>query len=173
VRFAYQELLAIGERAAHAASAGAASFAVPELAVVAETIAADARSGTVGGEAAQWKQRGASYHELLRLAAAYVVELEAFLPAREIICVPKVRAELEPMLALWPDVLALPTMTSISEPELIELRAFPIHPLGVVTETAWTDGRLSSPAEFFFHDLDHARFKVREDLFLAARFDAP
>jgi hypothetical protein len=76
----------------------------------------------------------------------------------------KAGSELEPMLALWPDVLALPTSAHLGPRELIELRAFPIHPLGVVTGVAWADGGSTSPSEYFFHDLDHARFKVREDL---------
>jgi hypothetical protein len=47
---------------------------------------------------------------------------------------------------------------------MILLRAFPVHPLGLADGTPWTDGKPSTPSEFFFHDLDHARFKVREDL---------
>ncbi|MGE0867586.1 MAG: hypothetical protein AB7P03_03425 [Kofleriaceae bacterium] len=48
--------------------------------------------------------------------------------------------------------------------DLLRLRALPVHPLGVSSDAAWADGRWCSPAEFFFHDVDHARFKVREDL---------
>jgi hypothetical protein len=48
--------------------------------------------------------------------------------------------------------------------ELILCRAFPVHPLGVVLVPSWADGALRSPADFFFHDIDHARFKIREDL---------
>lgn len=48
--------------------------------------------------------------------------------------------------------------------DLVALRAFPVHPLGLVEHASWADGRLCSPAEYFFHDLDHARFKIREDL---------
>jgi hypothetical protein len=52
----------------------------------------------------------------------------------------------------------------LSAVELIALRAFPVHPLGLVSEPTWADGRVCNPAEYFFHDLDHARFKIREDL---------
>jgi hypothetical protein len=61
-------------------------------------------------------------------------------------------------------VLVLPITARVSERTLIELRAFPAHLLGVVTRVEWADGRPCSPAEYFFHDLDHARFKLREDL---------
>jgi hypothetical protein len=70
------------------------------------------------------------------------------------------------MLSLWPHVLVLPMTTRLSQSDLIRLRAFPVHPLGLVAEPTWADGGLLSPSEYFFHDLDHARFKVREDLLL-------
>lgn len=78
--------------------------------------------------------------------------------------VPKVLAELEPLLALAPDVLLVPTDARLTMEDLIRLRAWPVHPLGVVADATPADGAVRSPAEFFFHDLDHARFKVREDL---------
>jgi hypothetical protein len=68
------------------------------------------------------------------------------------------------LLDLWPHVLAFPTTHSFTPRELILRRALPVHPLGVVAAPTWADGMLRSPAEFFFHDLDHARFKIREDL---------
>ena len=84
--------------------------------------------------------------------------------AGEAVYVPKAAAELEPMLRLWPSVLAVPTALAFAPLDLVALRAFPVHPLGVMGEVAWADGRPCSPAEYFFHDLDHARYKVREDL---------
>jgi hypothetical protein len=41
---------------------------------------------------------------------------------------------------------------------------FSVHPLGLVAQPTWADGAPRVPSEYFFHDLDHARFKVREDL---------
>jgi len=55
---------------------------------------------------------------------------------------------------------------------LIASRPIPVHILGIVTESTWADGRWCSPADFFYHDLDHARFKVREDV-LALGYDCP
>ena len=40
----------------------------------------------------------------------------------------------------------------------------PVTAYSELTQTEWADGRPCSPAEFFFHDVDHARFKLREDL---------
>jgi hypothetical protein len=77
---------------------------------------------------------------------------------------PKAQAELELLLALWPHALALPVRRALAPRELMLARAWPVHPLGVNAAPAWADGRLCSPAEFFYHDLDHARFKLREDL---------
>ena len=157
-------LRALGRRANDAAVCGAETFEVPEFEKVAEAIAADGRVERARASARRWKAAGASYHELVRLCADYVLELEGVMPACEPVYVPKVKDELEPLLALWPHVLALPTIDELSSRDLLRLRAFPVHPLGVKNAMAWADGRRCSPAEFFFHDLDHARFKVREDL---------
>jgi hypothetical protein len=54
-----------------------------------------------------------------------VLELEAIVPAGEPLYVPKVRDELEPLLALWPYVLALPAIDELSARDLLRLRAFP------------------------------------------------
>ena len=157
-------LIALGRRAAEAEAGGAKTFGIPEFEAVVASIASDNRVEQSRPFAELWLSDGASYHDLIRLCGSYVMELEAIVPACEPVYVPKARDELEPLLALWPHVLALPTTKNLSTRELIRLRAFPVHPLGVTNRTMWADGRQCSPAEFFFHDLDHARFKVREDL---------
>ena len=164
VVFDTEFLSALGRRAAAAAAAGAKSFEIPEFEAVVAAIASDHRVEQSRHLAQRWLTDGASYHDLIRLCGSYVMELEAIIPACEPVYVPKSRDELEPLLALWPHVLALPTTKNLSTRELIRLRAFPVHPLGVTNRTMWADGRQCSPAEFFFHDVDHARFKVREDL---------
>ena len=157
-------LMALRRRANAAVASSEPTFEVPEFKAVAAAIAADDRVERTPACARCWSSNGASYHELVRLCADYVMELEAVMPPCESVYVPKVRDELEPLLALWPHVLALPTIDELSSRDLIRLRAFPVHPLGVKSAPAWADGRHCSPAEFFFHDVDHARFKVREDL---------
>lgn len=110
---------------------------------------------------ARWFRDPESYRRVVRLVADHVLAQPR---AGESIYVPKARGELEPLLAMWPFVLVLPTTAAWSLQNLIRARAWPVHPLGVVSAPTHADGRLCSPAEFFFHDVDHARFKVREDL---------
>jgi len=165
-------LVRLGQRAAEANTAGAKTFDVPEFESVAAAIASDRRAKMSGDAAKRWTDEGASYHRLVRLCASYVMELEAIVPVCDPVYVPKVRDELEPLLALWPYVLALPAINNLSARDFLRLRAFPVHPLGVTSEAVWADGRKVSPAEFLFHDVDHARFKVREDL-IAVGFEIP
>jgi len=154
----------IGARARDAARDGAATFAVPEAADAAAWVAARARDATLRGEAERWMASGAAYEPLIRMCVRAVLDLDRASPAFEPRYRNQVEAELEAMLALWPDVLVLPTASPLSRRDTILLRAFPVHPLGLADGTPWTDGGPSSPSEFFFHDLDHARFKIREDL---------
>ena len=154
----------VGGRAREAASRREQSFAVPEWSAAAEWVGATAMEPALRVDAARWLASGASYHELVRLCARAVVGLDALWPPSKNRYREKAEGELEPMLALWPDVLLWPTASPLSPLDLVDLRAFPVHPLGLADRPTWTDGALDSPSEFFFHDLDHARFKVREDL---------
>lgn len=110
---------------------------------------------------ARWFVEPDAYRRAVRAAAAHVLSLPAAGPA---VYVPKARGELEPLLAAWPWLLLVPTTARLSIDDLILARAWPVHPVGVVPAAAHADGARRSPAEFFFHDLDHARFKLREDL---------
>lgn len=150
-------------RAEQAAALGEPSFAIPEAADVAEFVVSCA-SGALRAEAERWLDAGADYHALVRLAARTVQCLARDEPPGAAVYVRKASAELEPMLKLWPAVLAIPTTRAFTPTELVALRAYPVHPLGLVATPTWADGRSCSPAEYFFHDLDHARFKIREDL---------
>jgi hypothetical protein len=156
--------LALGRRARDAWVRGAGTFAVPEVSDAALHIASTGPTAELRAEAARWLEGAASYHELVRLCARTALALEGTLPSAQAVYVPKVGGELEPALALWPHVLVVPTTVELSESALVTLRAFPVHLLGLRARPAWADGRLCSPGEFFFHDLDHARYKVREDL---------
>jgi hypothetical protein len=152
----------LGRRAARASAQGAPTFAIPEAAAAAAHVAATARTEALRREAERWLADGASYHALVRLAARAVLELEGDGSGADF--VPKAIGELEPLLRLWPSVLAIPTTTTFGPLDMVALRAFPVHPLGLVVQPTWADGRPCSPAEYFFHDVDHARFKIREDL---------
>lgn len=161
--FEAQSLARVRQRAEEAAVAGGSSFAVPEAVPVAERLAA-MDDGKLRTEAARWLAEGTQYHALVRLVGRAVMELDQDDVASQAVYVPKASGELEPILRLWPSVLALPAIAPLSARDLIMLRAFPVHPLGLVSAPTWADGRVCSPAEYFFHDLDHARFKIREDL---------
>ena len=154
----------VGGRAREAAGRRESTFSVPEWSDAADWVAATAVEQGLRDEAAAWLSSGASYHGLARLCARAVVGLDARWPPTKNRYRDKAEGELEPMLALWPDVLLWPTASPLSPLDLVDLRAFPVHPLGLADRPTWTDGALDSPSEFFFHDLDHARYKVREDL---------
>lgn len=109
----------------------------------------------------RWLHDHAGYRRVLRLVQEHV---DRGPPGSRPTFVPKVAGELEPLLAMWPHVLAVPTHRVLSIADLVALRAFPLHPLGVVDGIAAADGKRCTPAEFFAHDLDHARYKIREDL---------
>ena len=117
----------------------------------------------------RWLRSGDDYRRVVRLIAEHLVSLPNSGPA---IYVPKAQAELEPLLAAWPRLLVMPCTAPLSIIDLIIARAWPVRPLGVVTTHAWADGRRCGPAEFFCHDVDHARFQVREDL-LARGIEVP
>lgn len=109
----------------------------------------------------RWLRDADGYRRCVRLVAEHcLAATEGSAPHY----VAKVHGELEPLLAMWPHVLLLPTSRALSLDDLIELRAWPVRPLGVVVGPTRGDGAVRSPAEFFAHDLDHARFQVREDL---------
>jgi hypothetical protein len=162
--FGAEALVRLRRRAEQAAAAGERTFSIPEAAPVAERVAAMAPPGQLRTEAGRWLADGASYHAIVRLAARAVVDFGSDGAPGDVVYVPKAAGELEPILRLWPAVIALPTTIAFAPLDLVVLRAFPVHPLGLVSEATWADGRRCSPAEYFFHDLDHARFKIREDL---------
>ncbi|MEO6953110.1 MAG: hypothetical protein ABI321_15020 [Polyangia bacterium] len=120
------------------------------------------------GEVSALLDSGVPYAGALRIAHRSVAladeELRAAQPHLPVVFQPKVEAELEPMLALFPDVIVYPTFASLSTRFLVETRVVPIHPLGMIHAARYTDGQLMSPREYFLHDLDHARHMVREDL---------
>ncbi len=162
--FGAESLVRLRRRAEQAAATGEGTFRIPEAASVADRVAAMAPPGPLRTAAEHWLAEGASYHALVRLAARVVMDFGRDGPPGDAVYVPKTAEELEPILGLWPAVIALPTTITFGPLDLVALRAFPVHPLGLVNQAAWADGRLCSPAEYFFHDLDHARFKIRADL---------
>ncbi|MBL9076189.1 MAG: hypothetical protein JNL08_01715 [Planctomycetes bacterium] len=109
----------------------------------------------------RWLRDPACYRRVVGLVADHLLAAPQHGPP---VYVPKARGELPALLALWPFVLVLPTSRRLSIDDLIVARAWPVHPLGVPGGPARADGAVRAPAEYFFHDVDHARFKVRADL---------
>lgn len=113
---------------------------------------------------------GTPYAPSLRYALAFAARMDALAraeaPGLPVEFEPKVRGELEGLLALFPHVLAFPTFGPLGRGDLVRLRSVPAHPLGLALAPRFVDGARRSPLEFFLHDLDHARYKVREDLAL-------
>ena len=154
----------IGARARQAFTSGRASFALPEASPVASLIRDVAPTTELRGAAHAWLSSNATYHEAVQLCARAVVAFDALHEPAPEVYRSKVAGELASILDLWPWALVLPTCETLSERDLLELRAFPLFPLGITACMAWVDGRRSSPSELFFHDLDHTRFKIRESL---------
>ena len=117
--FGAEALVRLRQRAEQAAAAGANTFDLPEAAPVAELVAAMARERRLRTEAERWLADGASYHAIVRLAARAVTELGGDTAAADAVYVPKAAAELEPILRLWPAVIALPTTIAFEPLDLV------------------------------------------------------
>ncbi|XXF76957.1 class I SAM-dependent methyltransferase [Myxococcaceae bacterium GXIMD 01537] len=111
---------------------------------------------------------GTPYHGLLRRTVRWVEAVErracARHPGLAEIFVPKCREELEYLLQLWPGVIVFPACEELPERYFRRTRPVPVHVLRLITEPRFADGLWCSPAEFFFHDVDHVRFLIREEL---------
>ncbi len=119
---------------------------------------------------------GAPYAAALAVAHAFALAVDAEARALEpdlpAIYRPKVAAELAPLGQLYPDVIVFPTFAPLSPRFFVHTRVVPVHPLGLRTTPIFSDGARLSPLEYFLHDVDHARFMVREEL-LSRGVDLP
>lgn len=126
--------------------------------------------------ARELRERGTPYHGLLRLTVDWLEIVERRVRAGHSglahVFAPRCREELEYLLHLWPDVLAFPTFSELTVRYFRRTRPVPLHALGLIAAPRYADGQWCSPADFFFHDVDHVRFLVREDL-LALGVDTP
>ncbi|MFL5349696.1 MAG: hypothetical protein ACJ8AT_33280, partial [Hyalangium sp.] len=112
--FGAETLGRLRRRAEQASAAGQDTFAVPEAAPVLERVALLSPPGPLRTEAQAWPGAGAGYHRLVRLAARAVAAFSGPGPPGEAVYGPKASGELEPMLRLWPWVLAMPTTIALT-----------------------------------------------------------
>jgi hypothetical protein len=139
---------------------------LPELRATVEQMALLAPA--LAGEAQAVVAAGLPYAPAVRLAARFAALADEHArvrwPGLPVVFQPKVAAELEPLLALFPDVIAFPTFAPLDADFFVATRVVPVHPLGLVAAPLYSDGAVMSPLEYFLHDVDHARFMLREDL---------
>lgn len=55
------------------------------------------------------------------------------------------------------DALLWPTIETLDYDDFLKTRCIPLGFLGISTTSIYFDGRLQSPLEFFYHDVNHAR----------------
>lgn len=101
--FQPEALLRLRARAELAAVSGRPTFAIPEAVPVMEFLAERVSSPAMRAEVLAWPSAGASYHELVRLAARTMLSLAEHDPSRgEAVYVPKAAGELEPLCDCGP-----------------------------------------------------------------------
>ena len=143
---------------------------VPEMAVVQHIAtraawrvgAGDCRYEAIAMRAHAWSATGCRYDAAIRLARDYVTLVDdshgpGAYEAR-------VAAEFDDALALAPAVILLPSFETLGMVDLLRVRATAARVIGLRDHAAFADSAVCTPAEFFWHDVDHLRFTVREDL---------
>ncbi len=122
----------------------------------------DRRFKPLAARAGAWPNDGCRYDAAVRLARDYVMLVDAAHAPGPYAA--RVAAEFDDALALAPVVIMLPSFETLDMVDLLRLRATAVRVIGLREHAADADGALCTPAEFFWHDLDHVRFMVREDL---------
>lgn len=170
----------ISERAQAELKAGKTTFSLPEIAPTIEFIKHDLREIVLSRlrfedearsliEKAEFVlNNGFPYVDALKLSAQYIELLDklARIAYPELVenFVPKVKEEFEHLLRLAPAVIVFPTFTPLNPKFFLRTRGVPVFALGLTRNPIYADGNILSPAEFFYHDVDHIRFMIREEL---------
>jgi hypothetical protein len=118
--------------------------------------------GSIATRAQAWLEAGGPYADAVRLARDYVEQIDNVQAPGEY--GERVAAELDDALGLMPAVALLPSFETLGMTELLRLRVTSARVIGLRDQAAFADGAVCTPAAFFWHDLDHMRFMVREDL---------
>ncbi len=129
----------------------------------ARRIAAGDRSfAPVASRAGTWLDSGGPYADAVRLARDYVEQADDVRSPGDYGV--RVTAEFDDALRLAPTVTMLVSFETLGMTDLLRLRATSARVIGLRDGASFADGAVCTPAEFFWHDLDHLRFMVREDL---------
>ncbi|TWT09995.1 hypothetical protein [Reyranella sp. CPCC 100927] len=122
----------------------------------------DRRFEPLAARVGAWPNDGCRYDAAVRLARDYVMLVDAaHVPGPY---AARVAAEFDDALALAPVVIMLPSFETLDMVDLLRVRATAVRVIGLRERATDADGALCTPAEFLWHDLDHVRFMVREDL---------
>ena len=122
----------------------------------------DRRFEPLAARAEAWPNDACRYDEAVRLARDYVMLIDAAHEPGPYAA--RVAAEFDDALALAPVVIMLPSFETLDMVDLLRVRATAVRVIGLRERATYADGAPCTPAEFFWHDLDHVRFMVREDL---------
>lgn len=109
-----------------------------------------------------WPGAGCRYVEAISLARDYIAAIDDAGTPRDY--ADRVAAEFDDAVRLAPSVVIVPSFESLGMADLLRLRATTARVVGLRNAAAFADGAVCTPAAFFWHDLDHLRFMVREDL---------
>ncbi len=63
----------------------------------------------------------------------------------------------------FPNVILFPTFDPVGATDLIKMRCAPVFLVGMLFDTTYADEFELTPAEFFFHDVNHSRIIVQQD----------
>ena len=117
---------------------------------------------SIASRAHAWPDTGCRYADAVRLARDYVEQVDEVRSPGEY--GERVAAEFDDAVRLAPTVTVLASFETLDTTDLLRLRATSARVIGLRDQAAFADGAVCTPVEFFWHDLDHMRFMVREDL---------
>ncbi len=168
------------QRAHQELRSGKATFSLPEILPTMEFIATDLTSMEASSPNMRLRisqalaksqdviSNGVPYRNALEVTADFIEIIDSITRSMhpELVSnfVPKVREEFAHLLRLAPAVIVFPSFSPLSAGFFLRTRGTPLFALGLVKSPFYADGNLLSPAEYFYHDVDHIRFMIREDL---------
>jgi hypothetical protein len=71
---------------------------------------------------------------------------------------------IEYCINLAPNMILFPTFANISATNILNMRSYPIFPIGISITNIYVDEFLQTPVEFFIHDINHSRRMYQENI---------